>query len=267
MQSSELKALCENILSPIQKVGAYIAHQQSELRDLTITTKSLNSLVSKVDIEAEHRLVEILRQELPSASYLTEEKTTVQSESELLWIIDPLDGTTNFLHGLPHYSISVALEIDRELVLGVVYDCAKKECFYAWKGGGAWLNGKAIQVSSASSLDQSLLATGFPYYDFEKMPGYLAVLEYFMRHTRGLRRFGSAALDLAWVACGRYEGFFEYGLNPWDVAAGIVLIREAEGRITDFSNGPTVSEGKEILGTNGKLHQRMLEQVANKLSP
>lgn len=267
MNTLQLGLLCERIIGPIIEIGDYILERQRELSSISVTSKSLNSLVSEVDIEAERKLVALLKSQLPEAGYLTEEETIAQSESELRWIIDPLDGTTNFLHGLPHFAISIALEIKNELVLGIVYDCAKKDCFSAWRGGGAWFNGLPINVSKASTLDQSLLATGFPYYDFDKMAGYLDLLEYFMRNTRGIRRFGSASLDLAWVACARFDGFFEYGLNLWDVAAGIVLIREAGGQVTDFSGGAVAGNGNQIVGSNGLLQQFMLDQISIRLLP
>lgn len=265
MPSTPLHELCGRLEPSIRSVGNYIVEQQARLVDIQIDHKSLNSLVSEVDIEAERRLVDILAKALPAAGFLTEEQTISQEKKLLRWVVDPLDGTTNFLHGLPHFSISVALEQQGKIILGIVLDCAREEYFCAWAGGGAWLNGQAIQVTKTTALAQSLLATGFPYYDFEKMEAYLEVLRYMMQHTRGLRRFGSAALDLAWVACGRYDGFFEYGLNPWDVGAGIILIEEAGGRITDFGDGPTVTNGKEILGSNGALHEQLIHEIGNKL--
>lgn len=265
MLSTPLHQLCGLLEAPVRSVGRYIVAQQARLANIQIDHKSLNSLVSEVDIEAEKRLVGLLADLLPEAGFLTEEQTISQAVKPLRWVIDPLDGTTNFLHGLPHFSISIALEQNGKIILGIVLDCAREEYFYGWEGGGAWLNGQAIHVTKTTALAQSLLATGFPYYDFEKMEAYLEVLRYMMKNTRGLRRFGSAALDLAWVACGRYDGFFEYGLNPWDVGAGILLIEEAGGRITDFSNGPTVINGKEILGSNGALHQLLINEIGNKL--
>ncbi len=165
----------------------------------------------------------------------------------LHWIIDPLDGTTNFIHGVPVYSISLALVKDGVVQSGVVYEISRDECFTAWKGGGAYLNGTRIHVSETNSLAQSLLATGFPYYDFKRIQDYLALLHDLMKSTHGLRRLGSAAVDLAYVSCGRFEGFFEYGLSPWDVAAGVILVTEAGGQVTDFNGGEKYIFGHQIV--------------------
>ena len=265
MNADFLERLCRQMTPQIKEVGQYIRQKQMTLAQLQIDEKGLNSLVSEVDIEAEKRLVDLLAKQLPEAGFLTEEGTISKDSNTLRWVIDPLDGTTNYLHGLPQYCISVALESSGQLVLGIVHDCGRDECFTAWRGGGAWLNDRSIQVSECPSLGHSLLATGFPYHDFEQMANYLKVLELLMQSTRGIRRFGSAALDLAWVACGRFDGFFEYGLNPWDVAAGIILIEEAGGRITDFNDGPAVILGKEILASNGRLHPVLLQEVGERL--
>lgn len=266
MSSAELKRITDLLFEPVSKIGNYMVKEQLKLKDISITHKSLNSLVSNVDVTAEKMIVEELKNILPDAGFLTEEETIVTEEKEWTWIIDPLDGTTNFLHNLPHFAISIGLAHKGEMVLGIIYDCSRQEYFSASHEGGAWLNRKQIFVKQNNELKDALLATGFPYYDFDKMDNYLSVLSEMMRSTRGLRRFGSAALDLAWVACGRYDGFFEYGLNPWDVAGGIVLVREAGGEITDFRNGDSVKNGKEILATNKFLHSELLEKIGKQLS-
>jgi len=235
--------------------------EQTKLDSIEIEVKGLNSLVSHVDKEAERRLITLLSKTIPDANFFTEEETVEQQSTGLRWIIDPLDGTTNFLHGLPHFSISVALAEDDELLIGVVLECTSDACFYAWKGGGAFLNDKAISVTKTSELADSLLATGFPYYDYSRTPSFLKVLEFFMRKTRGLRRFGSAALDLAFVAAGKFDGYFEYGLNPWDVAAGIILVEEAGGKVTDFSMDQKALSGVEILASNSQLHEKLYQQI------
>ena len=224
----------------------------------SIETKSLNSLVSYVDKTAELRLVEGLEPLLPDAVFLTEEETVVQGKGKLRWIIDPLDGTTNFLHQLPFFAISVALEQQGEIVLGIVYEINRQECFYAWKQGGAFLNGRPIQTSSAAGFADCIVATGFPYHDYSRQEAYLRVLGHFMQNTRGIRRFGSAALDLAFVACGRFDFFFEYSLNAWDVAAGAFLVQEAGGKVSDFSGGNNYLFGREIIACAAGLHQEGL---------
>lgn len=178
-----------------------------------------------------------------------------------MWIIDPLDGTTNFIHSLPVYSISVALTDRDERLIGVVYEINQKECFYAWKGGQACLNGSVIHASKTETLNDSLLATGFPYTDYGRMDHYLQLLGYLLQNSRGLRRFGSAAVDLAYVACGRFDGFYEYGLNPWDVAAGSLIVERAGGRVTDFSGKGNFIYGKEIIAANPLVCNALLHAL------
>ena len=261
MSEEELKDLCQSILPAIKETGTFIMGELGKLSSEQIDEKGLNSLVSYVDQEAEKRLVNMLSAKLPAAGFLTEEETKNSGTAALRWIIDPLDGTTNFLHQLPFFAISIALQQAGEIVLGVVYECNRKECFYAWKNGGAFLNGNVIQVSKTAELKDALMATGFPYYRFEDLDDYLMILSYFIKNTRGIRRFGSAALDLAFVACGRFDCYFEAYLNPWDVAAGVLLIKEAGGKITDYSNQDTAHEGHQILGSNGWIHPILLEKV------
>ena len=206
--------------------------------------KGTNDLVSYVDKETEKRLVAALSKLLPEAGFVTEEGTTGNSSdrSALNWIIDPLDGTTNFVHGLPVFSVSIGLAIGNTPIAGVVFDPNRDECFFGREGAGAFCGrGTAtperIRVSPTTQLSQSLISTGFPYYTFDRMADYLRILEKLMHQTHGLRRMGSAAIDLAYVACGRFEGFYEYNLHAWDMAAGVLLVREAGGIVTDFEGG------------------------------
>ncbi len=258
MKQEKLAQINDKIRPGIQAIGAFIVEQLDQILEDIIETKSLNSLVSYVDKEAEKKLVQLLSTALPEAGFLTEENTIAISEKETRWIIDPLDGTTNFLHRLPFFSISVALEHKNEIILGVVYECNRKEYFSAWKNGGAHLNDKTIQVSQHTRLADCLLATGFPYFNFSALDHYLKILAIFIKSTRGIRRLGSAALDLAYVACGRFDGFFENNLNPWDVAAGVILVKEAGGKITDYSNQDKAKNGVEILAGNNVIHSLML---------
>ena len=197
--------------------------------------KGLNDFVSYVDKGSEKMLVERLSLLLPEAGFVTEEGTSKKIGLKYCWVIDPLDGTTNFLHGFHPYAISIALREYDEVIAGVVHEVGGNETFTAWKDGGAWLNGRKIHVSEAARLADSLIATGFPYSDFSGLEAYMNCLSYFCKHTHGIRRLGSAAIDLAYVACGRFEAFYEYGLHPWDIAAGMLLVREAGGRVSDFS--------------------------------
>jgi myo-inositol-1(or 4)-monophosphatase len=231
--------------------------QRDEFDQKRVEIKGKNDLVSYVDKEAEKMIVSKLQQLFPEAGFVTEEATVAQERAHYSWIIDPLDGTTNFIHGLPIFSVSIALMEANEVVLGVVYEVNRDECFYATKGGGAFCNDKPISVSDAPTIDKSLLATGFPYYNFEKLTEYLAILNELMKNTHGLRRMGSAAVDLAYVACGRYEGYFEYNLNPWDVAAGVLIVEEAGGKVTDFSGGRDFVFGRELVAANA-IHTELL---------
>jgi myo-inositol-1(or 4)-monophosphatase len=200
---------------------------------------------------------------LPEAGFITEEKTTTKIGERYNWIIDPLDGTTNFIHGLPVFSVSIALKEYDELVLGVVYEINQDECFYAWKGAPAYLNGNEIKVSNAPTIADSLIATGFPYYDFIKQPQYIELLNYLMQNCHGLRRLGSAATDLVYTAAGRFDAFYEYNLNSWDVAAGIVIMKQAGGHVINFKGGDEILETRELLATNGKITAEMLEVIQN----
>jgi myo-inositol-1(or 4)-monophosphatase len=208
-------------------------------------------------------LIEGLSTLCPQAAFQTEEGVVVGVSEGLRWIIDPLDGTTNFVHNLPFYSISIALAQDDDLLLGVVYAPCTREMFSAVKGAGAFLNGVPIHASDQERLDDALLATGFPYYRFDRMEEYMASLGQLMRQCRGLRRLGSAALDLAYVACGRFDAYFEHNLQPWDVAAGILLVREAGGLVRGIREGVNPLHGTEILASG----QRLAEPVRRELNP
>lgn len=250
--------ICKNVISAAQEAGLFI---QSEARKFTsdkVEVKGLHNFVSYVDKKAEKILVEALTDILPDAGFIAEEGTMEHHGEQLTWVIDPLDGTTNFIHGLPPYAISIALMDGNEIVLGVVYELNTKECFYAWKGSVAFLDGKPITVSNAAKVKDSLIATGFPYYDFDLMPAYLKSLEYFLKNSHGARRMGSASVDLAYVACGRFEAFYEYSLQPWDVAAGAFILQQAGGKVSDFSGGNNFIFGKEIVATNGHIFEEFL---------
>lgn len=254
----ELSVLSTGVVELTKKVGEFIRQESMIFDRAHIEYKGLNDMVSYVDKTAEDMLVKGLSALLPEAGFITEEKTIHKDSDFYNWIIDPLDGTTNFIHGIPTFSISIALQHQAELILGVVYEINRDECFWAWKDGGAFLNGNAIHVSKAPKLDHTLLATGFPYYDFEKQEPYMEVFKELMRSCHGLRRIGSAAVDLAYVAAGRFDGYFEYNLNSWDVAAGIVLVREAGGDVCDFSGGDQTIQNREVIATNGKITSEIL---------
>ncbi|WP_201977616.1 inositol monophosphatase family protein [Hymenobacter rubidus] len=244
-------------LADLCRTTAQFIRQEASVFDRArIEHKGLHDLVSYVDQETERRLVAGLRQLLPQAGFITEEGTAGPDThtEEFTWIIDPLDGTTNFVHGLPVYSISVALLQGHELVVGVVHEVNRDESFRAVRGGGAFCNDQPIHVTDIPELNSALIATGFPYKDFGKMPAYLQLLGAFMSRSHGVRRLGSAAVDLAYVAAGRCEAFFEFNLNSYDVAAGILLVREAGGHVTQFLEDGDPLFGRDVVASNGRLH-------------
>lgn len=257
----DIEAVTMEVVRLVKKVGSYIQAQVASVSSENVLEKGLHDLVTYVDKEAERRLVEGLTELVPGAGINAEEEHSAESQNGYKWIIDPLDGTTNFIHHVPVFSVSVALEKSSELVSGVVYELNRDECFYAWKSGGAFLNGKPITVSQTEEMDRALLATGFPYSDFSQVEPYISLLQELMKNSRGIRRLGSAAVDLAYTACGRFDLFYEYALHPWDVAAGIVLVREAGGRVTDFSGKTNQTSGKQIIASNGLFHSPFLERL------
>ena len=260
----ELQQISASLNSIVTETGHFIAEQRKTFSLEAVSDKGLNQLVSYVDLEAEKLLVNALSKLVPEAGYITEENTSDVGRKTLNWIIDPLDGTTNFIHGLPVYSVSVALAQGQEVLVGSVYEIGRKELFSAWKNGGAWCNGQQIYVSKENELKNSLMATGFPYYDFEQMEAYIHTLKDLMQRTHGLRRMGSAAVDLAYVACGRFEGFFEYGLHAWDVAAGCLLVKEAGGTLCDFEGKNDYLFGSSIVADNQCIHNALMEIIENR---
>ena len=238
----------------------FIAEEAANFSKDKVELKGKSDLVSYVDKETERKLVAGLTDILPEAGFITEENTISQDKKAYTWVIDPLDGTTNFVHGLPAYAISIGLMHGDDVVAGVIHEVTRSETFYAWKDGGAFMNGAPIHVTDAASIDESLFATGFPIYNFEKLDDYLAILNELMKDAHGLRRVGSAATDMAYVACGRYEAFFEYNLNPWDVAAGVILVKEAGGFISDFKGGSDFLFGREMVAA-GPVHPKLLKVI------
>ncbi|MGI9545329.1 MAG: inositol monophosphatase family protein [Cyclobacteriaceae bacterium] len=255
----------EAVIQLSKKVAVFIMLEGRNFKPDKIEQKGLNDLVSYVDKTAEQKLVEGLRLILPQAGFITEEGTATDDGEEYKWIIDPLDGTTNFIHSLPVFAISIALMQGDEVILGVIYEPNREECFHAIKDGKAFCNEKPISVSPVRKLNGSLLATGFPYYHFDQLPQYLQLLDHFMRSTHGLRRMGSAAIDMAYVACGRFEGFFEYNLNAWDIAAGTLIVKQAGGKVTDFKGGNDYLFGRSMIAA-GATHKE-IHKVIKKYWP
>lgn len=258
----DLKALCEQVNDLAKDVGSFIRKEVKRINANDIETKGEHDLVTYVDKTAEKRIVEGLQKLLPEAGFIVEENTIEDKNKKYTWIVDPLDGTTNFIHAIPCFSISIALQEEDRTVLGVVYEINMDECFYAWKKGGAYLNGEKISVSKENNLDKALIATGFPYNDFSLLDEYLNFFKELMISTRGVRRLGSAAVDLAYVACGRFDAFYEYSLNPWDVAAGAFIVEEAGGRVADFKNGKDYIFGEEIIASNQGIFQDFYSKLS-----
>ena len=198
-----------------------------------------------------------LKKLIPDSGFITEEGTATFSGEKFKWFIDPLDGTTNYIHGISPYSISVGLSENEEMILGVVYEIASDEIFYAWKNSPAFSNGKEIKVATTSKSADTLIATGFPYYDFEETENYINALRELMKNTRGIRRLGSAAIDLCYVAAGRFDAFYEHALHAWDVAAGVFILQQAGGKISDFNGGKDWLFGGEIGSCQRKLLSRI----------
>ena len=236
--------------------GEFIYSEIPKITATKIESKSLHNFVTYVDKTSESRIVKALSDLLPEAGFIAEEGTSTKKGERYNWVIDPLDGTTNFIHGLPPFAVSIALMEKDEVIAGVVHEVVSKETFYAWKGSPAYLDGREIHVSDVSLVKDSLIATGFPYTDFDKIGPFMKTLEYLFNHSHGVRRLGSASVDMAYLACGRFEAFYEYGLSPWDVAAATLIIQQAGGRICDFSGGNNYIFGREIIcGTSGMFDE------------
>jgi myo-inositol-1(or 4)-monophosphatase len=245
-----LEILCRQVQELAAEVGSFIFDERLKFTSEDIIHKGKADMVTYVDKTAEARIVENLRILLPGSGFIAEEGTAKDNGEKYRWVIDPLDGTTNYIHGLSPFCVSIALMEQEEIILGVIYEISLNEMFYAWKGSKAYLNGREIQVSKAAMTVESLIATGFPYYDFSKLDNYLEAMNFFMRNSHGMRRLGSAAADLAYVAAGRFEGFYEHALHSWDVAAGIIILQQAGGKVCDFNGGNNYLFGGEMIACN-----------------
>jgi len=259
MDTNDLEKLCTDALLVVNRAAAFIRENLTKVHSDQVIEKGTNSLVSFVDQQAERILVEGLSRLLPDAGFITEEEMTEQGKKDLTWIIDPLDGTTNFLHGLPHFSVSVALYDGDNVLLGIVHDVMHDEVFYAIRAGGAWLNGTSITVTQRTSFHDVLIGTGFPYSTEHTSQGHFDALKEVLMKTRGIRRIGSAALDLCYVASGRFGAFYEHTLNAYDIAAGALIVKEAGGLVTDYRGGDKWLFEGEILATASQLQNDMLE--------
>ncbi|HZX33601.1 MAG TPA: inositol monophosphatase family protein [Rhodocyclaceae bacterium] len=255
-----------------RRAGQIINRASNDLDLLKVATKQPNDFVTEVDKAAEAAIIETLQEAYPNYGILAEESGETagkgsKRDAEYQWIIDPLDGTTNFIHGLPQYAVSIALARNDVVEQAVVFDPNRNELFTATKGAGAFLNERRIRVSKRTKLQDSLIGTGFPYRSFDKVDRYLAIFKELTQKTAGLRRPGAASLDLSYVACGRYDGFWEFGLSPWDMAAGALLISEAGGLVSDPQGEAGYLESGNIVAGTPKVFAPLLKVVQDNLSP
>jgi len=256
-----LMALEDFLEDLLLKAGAKLKKHYGNVKTISYKAGAAINLVTNVDREIEAYIKKRIRREFPSDSILAEESELENEHAPQRWVIDPLDGTTNFAHGLPLFCISIGVELNGEIIAGGVIDPIHSELFLAFKGKGARLNGKEIHVSDAQTVLQSLLVTGFPYDIHEHPERSLPYFNAVIQRAQGLRRLGSAALDLCYVACGRFDGFFEVYLHPWDTAAGMLIVQEAGGLVTDFEGTPFSIYKRELAATNGPVHAEMLQII------
>jgi myo-inositol-1(or 4)-monophosphatase len=259
----QLESITNSVCEICKEVGAFIAQERESFNESLVKMKGakVHDLVTHVDLESEKQLIASIEKILPNAGFITEETNNTYKKG-LNWIIDPIDGTTNFVQGVPHYCISVALVDGKEHLIGVVYDVANLDVYYTWKGAASFCNDAQIKVSDKSQLTDALIATGFSVKDNSRLDQNLALLKLWIEQTRGIRRLGSAALDLCYVASGVFDVFYETNLSAWDVAAGALIVKNSGGLVSDFSGHDEYLFGNEILATNGKIHQVIIDNMA-----
>ncbi|MEJ1158120.1 inositol monophosphatase family protein [Prosthecomicrobium sp. N25] len=257
-------ALLNVMVEAVRKAGRSLARDFGEVENLQVSIKGPGDFVSAADRKSEEILQQELARARPGFGFLMEEGGTIEgTDGQHRWLIDPLDGTTNFLHGIPVFAISVALERQGTIVAGVVYNPVMDELYVAERGGGAFVNDRRLRVSRRANLHDCVIGTGVPTLGRPNHPAYLKELEAVMAETAGVRRVGAAAIDLCWVAAGRFDGFFEHDLNPWDVAAGMLIIREAGGFVSDFDGRDKIFETGGIVAGNEDVHRRLLAILKN----
>ncbi len=258
----DLNNLLDLVCQTVNQIGGYLKNEQANLKQSAIEMKGLRDYVSYVDKEAEKQLVSILKDFIPEASFLTEEDTVEYVEKEYTWIIDPLDGTSNYVHGLTPYTVSIALMHQKEIILGVVYDPIADEMFTAIKNERAKLNNIIIGVSHKDEMINSFIGFGIPYNVTEEAR---SILNNMFKHfgNASFRLKGSAAIEICYVACGRFDAYFHSDLSPWDVAAGAFILQQAGGKITDFNNGVNYIFGRELVATNSSIHKSIMKNIIN----
>jgi myo-inositol-1(or 4)-monophosphatase len=260
---SAASSLIASMIDAARKAARGLARDFGEVTELQVSKKGAADYVSAADIKAEQVLFEALTKLRPGYGFLGEERVEIEGTDKThRWIVDPLDGTTNFLHAIPHFAVNIALERDGQIVAAVTYNPITHDTFWAEKGRGAWLgNEKRLRVAARRTLDESLLATGIPFMGVPGHAQFLKELHQISQRVSGVRRYGAAALDLAWVAAGRFDGFWERGLKPWDTAAGLLLVTEAGGKVTDLRGEPYVPGAGSILASNMELHPLILDKL------
>ena len=260
-----LQDICYQVIELSRKTGAYLREERSKLHSYDIEQKGENNFVTYIDKEAERMLVKGLSEIVPQAGFLTEEGSVDYHNEEYYWVVDPLDGTSNYLHHLAPYAVSVALMNKNDILLGCIYEVTLNETFYAWKGGKAWLNDREINVSKINELNKSFICYGIPY-DIKPEYEYLRERVYALQGKCTMRLLGSAATELCYVAAGRIDAYFHDSLAPWDVAAGIIILKEAGGMVSDFSGSTNYIFGGELIATNHHLHDKLFSFLKNKKS-
>jgi len=259
----DYKKLCFQVQDIARETGSFIRGEQKKISAKNIEIKSVASLVTYVDKSAEQQIVAALKELIPDSGFVAEEGTAVSNNEKYTWFVDPLDGTTNYIHGLAPHSVSIGLAEDNKLVMGVVYEVGADEMFYAWKDSPAYCNGEEIHVAIRSKSEDTVVATGFPYYALDKIDEYLRSMRHFMQVTRGIRRFGSAAIDLSYTAAGRFDAFYEHALHAWDLAAGVFILQQAGGKVSDFSGGENWLFGGELVAASESYFDEFY-QIVNK---
>lgn len=263
----DLNLLCGKVRECVLETAEIIRKERTNFSiNSDVEIKGHSNFVTYIDKLSEEMLVKHLADLLPQAGFIAEEGTSTKKGETYNWIIDPIDGTTNFIHGLTPHAISIALMRNETLIMGVVYEISHGEMFYAWEGSKAFLNDKEIVVSTNSEHQQALIVTGFPYYDFGKLEKYIDSLKEIMAKTSGVRRLGSAAIDVCYVACGRFEAFWEYGLHAWDIAAGCFILQQAGGKVCDFNGNDKYLSNGEIIATNNSYYNKFYEIVHRHLA-
>ena len=257
----DLAALTEKVRELAVETGAFIREERKKFNRTSVEKKHAHDYVSYVDKESERRIVSRLKDLLPEAGFIAEEGSGSLNDETYCWLVDPLDGTTNFIHDNAPYCVSIALRNREEYLIGVVYEICRNECFWTYKGAPSFLNGNEIHVSSVANPDDAFLALGFPYNVYDYKPTAVKLVDCCYGQVAGLRLLGAAAAEMCYVAAGRFEARIEAYLGPWDIAAGSLIVQNAGGKVTDFKGGDTYVSGHQVLASNGKIHDYLLEII------